>query len=123
MAMALMPERQTLLMVMAGTVIGMPALGRGLAGRDLAGSGLEDLAHDDVLDLLGSTPAFSSAPLMAMPPRSAPEKSLSDPSSRPIGVRAPATITDTGRSVMAMPLQRLWGCPIHSRRDPGKPAA
>ena len=30
---------------------------------------------------------------MATPPRSAPEKSLSEPSRRPIGVRAPATMT------------------------------
>ena len=53
MAMALMPERQTLLIVRAGTVIGMPAACGGLARRDLAGAGLQDLAHDDVLDLLG----------------------------------------------------------------------
>ena len=40
------------------------------------------------------TPAFSSAPLMAMAPRSLPEKSFSEPMSLPTGVRAPATITD-----------------------------
>src|SRR3954462_3248049 len=48
----------------------------------------------------GATPAFSRAPLMAMPPRSDPEKSLSEPSSRPMGVRAPATITEVGRSTV-----------------------
>ena len=47
------PDRQTLLMVSAGTVIGMPRLGRGLAGGDLAGAGREDLAHDHVVDLVG----------------------------------------------------------------------
>ena len=40
------------------------------------------------------TPAFSRAPAMAMPPRSLPEKSFSDPISLPTGVRAPAMITD-----------------------------
>ena len=38
-AMASMPDRQTLLMVSAGTFIGMPAFCGGLAGRDLAGAG------------------------------------------------------------------------------------
>ena len=51
-AMALMPDRQTLLIVSAGTVIGMPGLGRGLAGGDLAGAGLQHLAHDHVVDLV-----------------------------------------------------------------------
>lgn len=39
-------------------------------------------------------PARSSADLMANPPRSAPEKDFSEPSRRPMGVRAPATITE-----------------------------
>lgn len=39
-------------------------------------------------------PARSSAALMATAPRSAPEKVRSDPRSRPMGVRAPATITE-----------------------------
>ena len=38
--------------------------------------------------------AFSSAPLIAMAPRSLALKSFSEPISLPIGVRAPATITD-----------------------------
>src|SRR4051794_14898312 len=42
----------------------------------------------------GVTPERSSAALMANPPRSAPEKSFNEPSSRPIGVRAPLTMTD-----------------------------
>ena len=40
---------------------------------------------------------------MATPPRSAAEKSLSEPSSRPIGVRAPATMTVGSRTLMADP--------------------
>ena len=49
---------------------------------------------------------------MATPPRSAAERSLRPPSRRPIGVRAPATMTD-GLSDMAGPPAR----PIGSRRD------
>ena len=51
--MALRPERQTLLTVVAGTVMGMPAFDRGLAGGHLAGAGQQHLAHEDVVDLLG----------------------------------------------------------------------
>lgn len=39
-------------------------------------------------------PDRSSAALMAKAPSSAPEKPFREPSSRPIGVRAPATITE-----------------------------
>src|SRR5215207_6528705 len=39
-------------------------------------------------------PARSRAPLMARPPRSEPDRDLRPPSRRPIGVRAPATMTD-----------------------------
>ncbi len=39
-------------------------------------------------------PARSRAALMAKLPSSAPEKDLSEPSRRPMGVRAPATITE-----------------------------
>jgi hypothetical protein len=43
---------------------------------------------------LGGSPAFSSAPAIAMAPRSLAEKSFSEPINLPMGVRAPATITD-----------------------------
>ena len=52
-----MPERHTLLIVIAGTLIGMPACDGRLAGRDLTLTGLQDLAHDHVVDLLGSDAA------------------------------------------------------------------
>src|SRR5918995_2928015 len=41
----------------------------------------------------GATPALRSAPVIATPPRSVAENPLSEPCSRPIGVRAPATMT------------------------------
>ena len=58
----------------------------------------------------GATPAFSSAPLMANPPSSAAEKPFSEPSSRPIGVRAPATITDP--DMVCLSVVGFWSvCP------------
>src|SRR6478752_4140374 len=71
----------------------------------------------------GATPAFSRAPLMATPPRSDPEKSLSEPSSRPMGVRAPATITEVGRSaVMGEASSDVIGdVAVNSSRDPARP--
>src|SRR5690606_41090812 len=42
----------------------------------------------------GATPARSSAAFMAIPPNSTAERSASEPRSRPMGVRAPATITE-----------------------------
>src|SRR3954469_21750534 len=60
----------------------------------------------------GATPERSSAALMANPPRSAPEKSFSEPSSRPIGVRAPLTMTDPAIPVV------LLGEPADGRAPP-----
>src|SRR3954452_4188947 len=42
----------------------------------------------------GATPAFARAPRIATAPRSEPLNPASEPWRRPIGVRAPATITD-----------------------------
>ena len=109
MAIALRPERHTLLIVIAGTVIGMPAACAACRAGICPAPAVSTWPMITYSTCSGATPDFSSAPLMARPPRSEPEKSLSDPSSRPIGVRAPATITDTGRSavVMVAGLQRL----------------
>src|SRR3712207_5661040 len=93
-AMALRPERQTLFTVMAGTVIGMPAATA--AGR----AGFWPAPACSTCPMITYStwspemPARSSAALIATAPRSAPEKSLSEPSSRPIGVRAPLTMTE-----------------------------
>ena len=68
---ALTPERHTLLIVIAGTLIGMPGVDRGLTGGDLALTGLEHLAHDHVVDLVGARRRRARArALIAMPPRS-----------------------------------------------------
>src|SRR5690348_4423929 len=52
----------------------------------------------------GATPERSSAALIATPPSFVAGKSFSAPSSRPIGVRAPLTITEPSiRSLMDDP--------------------
>ena len=51
-AIALTPERQTLLMVIEGSDIGRPGGDARRARRVLAGPGLDDLAHDQVVDLV-----------------------------------------------------------------------
>ena len=62
-AIASRPERHTLLSVTDGTDIGMPPFDRRLAGRDLAGAGLDDVTHDHVVDLVaGDAGALEGAP-------------------------------------------------------------
>ena len=48
-----MPDRHTLFRVIAGTVIGMPALTAAWRG-DLARARLQHLTHEHVVDLLGA---------------------------------------------------------------------
>ena len=50
---ARMPEPQTLWTVTQGTVFGIPAAERRLAGGRLADAGLQHVAEDDLLDLAG----------------------------------------------------------------------
>src|SRR5215475_7322083 len=61
-------------------------------------------------------PARSSAALIAIPPSSAPLKSLSEPSNRPIAVLAPPTIT---ASPIAATIQRSrpWPCPVAGKHQ------
>ena len=49
----LSPERQTLLTVVAGTDIGMPAFAAAWRAVIWPWPGQEDLAHEDVVDLVG----------------------------------------------------------------------
>ena len=57
-AIALTPDRQTLLMVIDGSDIGRPGGDAGGAGGVLAGAGLDDLAHDQVVDLVAGDPGL-----------------------------------------------------------------
>ena len=61
--MALMPDRQTLLMVIAGTCCWDARLDRGLARGDLPGARLQDLTHDHVVDVV----AFDAGPVNGGP--------------------------------------------------------
>ena len=93
--MALRPDRHTLFTVVAGTVIGMPPLDGRLAGGDLARPGLQDLAHEHVVDIVGRHAGALERGLDgdARPDRMAGSPA-SAPDSLPIGVRAPAMITE-----------------------------
>ena len=93
-AIASTPDRQTLLMVSAGTVSGMPALCAACRAGIWPAPAVSTWPMITYCTWSGATPARSSAALIANPPRSVPEKSFSEPSSRPIGVRAPPTMTD-----------------------------
>ena len=99
--MALRPDRQTLLTVVDGDGHRDPGVGRGLAGGDLPGAGQDDLAHEHVVDLVGGHPARSRAAAMAKPPSSVAAKPPRAPESLPIGVRAPATMTDPDMATSA----------------------
>ena len=65
-------------------------LDRGLAGGDLAGAGLQHLAHDHVVDRVAGDAGARQRGLDGEAAEvDAPEKSASEPSSLPMGVRAP----------------------------------
>jgi hypothetical protein len=89
------------LIAIEGVLIGMPAGDRGLAGRHLPGPGLQHLAHDHVLHLLGRHPGALQRCLDRDPAEGGRGQSLRLPSNLPIGVRAPPTITE----VMGLPLR------------------
>ncbi len=91
---ARIPEPQTLLTVTQGTVSGMPAPSDAWRAGAWPIAGLEDVAHDDLLDL--RRPARRRA---RAPPRIAAEPSAgagseeSLPRNEPIGVRAAERMT------------------------------
>ncbi len=92
-AIASMPDRQTLLTVIAGTVIGMPALTaawRAVIWPVPACSTWPMITYSTES---AAMPARSMAAEIATPPRSTAENPDNDPSIFPIGVRAPATMT------------------------------
>ena len=82
-----------MLIVSAGVSVGRPAADRRLPRGRLAGPGLQHLAHDHVLGLVGSIPARSSAARIAIAPSSVAACSARPPPSFPNGVRTALTIT------------------------------
>ncbi len=93
-AIASRPDRHTLLIVSAGTFIGMPALTAAWRAGIWPAPAWSTWPMITYCTWSPPIPARSRAALIAKPPRSAPEKDFSEPSNRPMGVRAPATITE-----------------------------
>ena len=87
-------------MVRAGTLSGMPALYAAWRAGIWPAPACSTWPMITYCTCSGATPARSSAALIATPPRSAPVKSFSEPSSRPIGVRAPLTMTDPDMTIL-----------------------
>ncbi len=95
--MALSPERQTLLTHGGRRGHGDPGRGGGLAGGDLAGAGQEDLTHDHVVDLVRAGPRPLQGGAYGDRCRARRRRSWRrPPDSLPMGVRAPATMTEPG---------------------------
>ncbi len=92
--MASRPDRQTLLTVRAGTVMGMPARTAACRAGICPAPAWITCPMITYWTCSPVIPARSRAARMAKPPSSAPENGFSAPSRRPIGVLAPATITD-----------------------------
>ena len=89
-----MPDKHILLMVSDGTSQPMPAATAACRAGICPAPAVSTWPMITYSTAEAGTPAFSSAPEMAIAPRSLPEKSFSEPISLPTGVRAPATITD-----------------------------
>ncbi len=93
-AMASRPDRHTLLMVTDGTVMGMPALTAAWREGICPAPAWRTWPMMTYSTDSGATPARSRAALMATPPSSTADSPDREPSSLPIGVRAPATMTE-----------------------------
>ena len=92
-AMASSPDRHTLLMVIEGTDIGIPACTAAWRDGICPAPACSTWPMITYCTWSGVTPERSRAAFMATPPRSMADWSFNAPSSRPIGVRAPWTMT------------------------------
>ena len=88
------PDRHILLIVSAGTSQPIPAATADCRAGIWPAPAVSTWPMITYSTSEAGTPAFSNAARIATAPRSVPEKSFSEPISRPIGVRAPATMTD-----------------------------
>ena len=89
-----MPDRHILLMVSDGTSQPMPAATAACLAGICPAPAVSTWPMITYSTADAGSLAFSTAPAIAMAPRSLPEKSFREPISLPTGVRAPATITD-----------------------------
>ena len=90
MAMALSARQADLVDRDGGDLLGDPGRDRGLAGGDLARPGLQHVAHDHVVDLVGRDAGRAPGPPGSRRRRARPPGSpASAPPNFPMGVRAP----------------------------------
>jgi hypothetical protein len=92
--MVLRPDRQTLLMVVACTDMGMPPRTAACRAVIWPWPAWSTWPMSTSSTSAGATPARRSASAMAKPPSCIAVKPDSAPDSFPMGVRAPATMTD-----------------------------
>src|SRR5207245_320630 len=92
-AMAFSPDRHTFLMVIAVTSFGIPAAMAAWRAVICPAPAWRTCPMITYWTSPPVIPERSSAALMTMPPRSVAARSLSQPSSRPMAVRAPPAIT------------------------------
>src|SRR5262245_40259485 len=114
-----MPDRHILLMVSEGTSQPIPAATAAWRAGICPAPAVSTWPMITYSTSDAGTLAFSSAPEIAIAPRSLPEKSFSEPISLPTGVRAPATITDVVINASKGVLSRLQAA-IH-RPEVSKP--
>ena len=100
-------------------LLGDPALDLRLARRHLALAGLQDLAHDHVLYLLGLDLGPLEAAAIAWPPRSVASSLERPPPSLPNGVRAVPRITVLGIDRTIASLRWTPGATTDSPLDAG----
>src|SRR6266436_9423638 len=100
------PDRHTLLMVIAGTVIGMPAATAAWRAGICPAPAWRTWPMMTYWTSPPLMPERSSAALITTPPRSVAARSLSEPSRRPMGVLAPPVITASGMVPSAAPPPR-----------------
>src|SRR6478735_9144366 len=109
--MASIPDRHILLIVSDGTSQPMPAATAACLAGICPAPAVRTWPMITYSTADAGTLAFSSAPAIAIAPRSLPEKSFSEPISLPTGVRAPATITDvvilTSRNDQELPIRGI----------------
>ena len=117
-AIASRPDRQTLLMVSEGTFIGIPALTAAWRAGICPAPAWSTCPMITYWTWSPVIPARSRAALMASAPRSTPENGVSEPSSRPIGVRAPATMTEVVMVKTPIALTSGMGTLLHTIAEP-----
>src|SRR6476469_8970357 len=127
--MEFIPDRHTLFTVAAGTFIGTPAPTAAIRAGFWPAPAVTTCPISTWPMAAGSTPERSMAALIAIAPSSVAVSPDSEPRNRPVGVRAPATMTDAepavldGAPVMSLPHRASGSATWHLRPGPVVPDA